>query len=214
MTAVRPAETAAGEVRTATARDRAAIRSLWRERFGDLGDSTHLDAALGDGAAATGFVAESGEGVVGFATVSLFDPDTASGYVGGVYPPTAFPDATGVIHQLAVDSSVSDRRVGSALTRRCMDWARGRTPMMLVVLWRRPDHVDGSVLAERFDYDEVVRLKGYYRGRREHCPDCGQHCTCDATVHVRPLSQRPTDEQQLENTETMRDTTATIEESI
>lgn len=202
MTVAQNSETAAGEVRTGTARDREQILDLWHDRFGHLGDTAHLDAALGDDDAATAFVGESGEEVVGFAIVSLFDPDTASGYVGGVYPPREFPEGTGVIHQLAVDPSVSDRRVGSALTRRCMDWARGRTPMMLVVLWRRPDHVDGSVLAERFDYDEILRLKGYYRSRRDHCPDCGQHCTCDATVHVRPLSQRPTDEQHPENTET------------
>jgi len=172
--------------------DRDALLAIWREQFGVLeGVPEWVDDALGDPANVEAVVAvdaEDGGGTpIGFAVVALLDPETVSGYVRGVYPPERFPERTGVIHLLAVDDEHTDGAVGTALTRRCMDRATGETPLMLVLLWRREDRVDSSVLAEHFDYDEVVRIKGYYRTTREHCPDCGDTCTCDATVHVRAL---------------------------
>jgi GNAT superfamily N-acetyltransferase len=170
--------------------DRDDLLDVWREQFGSLeGVEGWVDGALGDDEETVVFVADEDGRPVGFAVVALLDPGDASGYVEGVYPPEEFPDRTGVIHLLAVDDGHRDEAVGSALTERCMEWASGETPMMLVVLWRREDHVDSSVLAEHFDYDEVARIKGYYRGRRQHCPECGDPCTCDATVHVRPLPE-------------------------
>lgn len=179
---------AAWDLRHGEPSDRAAVRSIWHEQFGRLdGADRWLDDALGDNAGTVSFVAADGGSVVGFAVVSLLDPGTASGYVSGLYSPEQFPRRTAVIHMLAVDDGYGDMAIGSALTDRCMQWAAGETAMMLVVLWRREDHVDSSVLAEQFDFETVARIKGYYRDRRDYCPDCGPSCTCDATVHVRPL---------------------------
>jgi ribosomal protein S18 acetylase RimI-like enzyme len=170
--------------------DREDLVDIWRERFGgedDLG--AWLDDALGDDEETVAFVADEDGTPVGFAVVALLDPEATSGYVGGVYPPAELPERTAVIHALGVAEEHTDGEVGSALTERCIDWGAGRAPMLLAVIWRREDHVDASVLTERYDIQEVARIKGYYRGRREHCPDCGDTCTCDATVHVRPLPE-------------------------
>jgi GNAT superfamily N-acetyltransferase len=177
-----------GQPRHGEPADREALLAIWRDQFGGLDDlGAWVDDALGDDKETAAFVVDDEGTPVGFAVVALLDPETASRYVGGIYPPEEFPERTGVIHLLAVDDGNRDTTVGTALTEQCMDWARGETPMMLVVLWRREDHVDSSVLAEHFDYEEVARIKGYYRGRRDDCPDCGDTCICDATVHVRPL---------------------------
>lgn len=177
------------DLRRGDTADREALLALWAARFGDRQELTRwLDDALGDDEAAVAFVADGGDGPVGFAIVTLLEAQAARGYVRGLYPVDAFPERTAVIHALAVEEAHGDRAMGSALTEACIDWATDRAPMLLTVIWRREDHVDASVLTARYDIEEVLRIKGYYLDRREHCPDCEDTCTCDATVHVRPLS--------------------------
>lgn len=182
-------ESAAGwHPRHGEASDRDDLLDIWREQFGvpdDLG--TWLDDALGDEEETVAFVADEDGTPVGFAVVALLEPEATSGYVGGVYPPSELPERTAVIHALGVAEDQKDGAVGSALTEQCIEWGTGRAPMLLAVIWRRENHVDASVLTAWYDIQEVARIKGYYRDRREHCPDCGETCTCDATVHVRPL---------------------------
>lgn len=178
-------------VRLATPEDRAAIHELWRDSFGAPGEdaSEWLDVALGV-APARAWVATAEATPVGFVVAAAGGHRFARGYLDEPWVERALPERVAVIHMLGVDPAWRSTGVASALVRRCMDWASDLASVMLVVLWRRENHVDSSALAGKFGFERVRTIPDYYE-KRTDCPDCGESCGCLATVHIKPLDDAP-----------------------
>lgn len=179
-------------LRTATAADRPAVTTIWAQSFGAVeADDDCLSMAFGDAPATCVVATDPDDQVVGFIVVALVDQVFLREYLDDHPVTDSLPARVTVIHMLGVDPEWRSTGVATGLVQCSMNWATGRAPMMVVVLWRRENHVDSSELTRKFDYEEVCTLDGYYDGREE-CPDCQETCTCDATVHVKDLDSPPT----------------------
>jgi GNAT superfamily N-acetyltransferase len=188
-------------VRTGEPSDRDRIRALWLEVFGRTTDMTAWIGAAFDGGDGTddrpvdpddleAFVAVDGEDVpVAFTIVALLGPQEASRYVRGIVPADEFPETTAIIHMLAVDEGWRDAGVATAVVGRCFDWGDRRADVMLATLWVREDAPDAAPVAAEHDFPPIARVKGFYREGRLRCPDCGDPCTCEATINVKPFPE-------------------------
>jgi len=180
-----PTSGANWSLRRAVDVDRSAIHRLWAESFGTPGDDVRswLDRALGDAPVACWVGTDRSGRVVGFIVTAVGDRPFVRDYLNGHAVVDSLPTRVSVIHMLGVDPEWRSKGVATGLVQRSIDWASERTSILLVVLWRREDHVDSSGLASKFGFAYVCTLEEFYEGRPD-CPDCGDACSCRATVHV------------------------------
>ncbi|QCW05246.1 GNAT family N-acetyltransferase [Natrinema pallidum] len=176
--------------------DREAVIGLWQSRFGCERD--HADAWLeevtSDYPTACYVASPSQHGrVLGFGITTVTNEDTtdgwlADGYYGNVDLLADLEQRTAVMHIGVTRPECEGEGIATELWKRRLAHAREHDAAQAIgTSWRRSDHIDSSVLFEKFGFESIKEVENYYEGDREDCSDCDGQCTCNATVYWREL---------------------------
>lgn len=191
--AERTADDLMPEIRPVTPTDRPAVLSLWEDRLGEgYTDHELLDAAISpDEETAIGFVADTiSSGLCGFGLGRLGTPTEAANYLDVPIDRIEHSESIGVLSVLCIATNHEGQGIGTALieARLAELYARGCTAVY-TVSWLRGNHRDSSSLFQSLGFERVANLPEKWRipSKLEgfSCPDCGNPCTCDATLFVR-----------------------------
>lgn len=183
-------------LRALRAADAAAVRRLWDARFGGSASTqtSWIEAALAPDRSAAAVVAtpRSGDEVLGFSLLDVGGRSYTRRYLGldmlDVEVPLA--DRTGVFHLSCVRPAWEGRGIGTAFYERRLDALHRRdVPRAVGVAWHRAAHADSRGLFEKHGFDRHATVDRFYSrtGRRPHCPDCDDTCTCTASLYARSL---------------------------
>lgn len=178
------------------ASDTAAVKALWSRRFGEKPSTQEnwINAALNATHSVAGFVAvnQSEDEILGVSFLEVGNREYTEQYLGletlGVSAP--LHDQNGIFHLSCVKTAAEGWGIGSAFyERRLRELERREVPHVVGIAWHRPHTVDSRVLFEKYDFTCHATIENYYErvGRRPHCPDCGEHCTCTASLYARPI---------------------------
>lgn len=178
------------------ASDTAAVKTLWSERFGEKPSTQEnwINAALSATHSVAGFVAvnQSEDEILGVSFLEVGNREYTEQYLGldtlGVSAP--LHDQNGIFHLSCVKTAVEGCGIGSAFyERRLRELEHRKVPHVVGIAWHRPHRVDSCVLFEKYDFTCQATIQNYYErvGRRPHCPDCEEYCTCTASLYCRTI---------------------------
>lgn len=177
--------------------DRDAVVGLWQSRFGCSNEHADawLDEATSDYLTACFVASPSQHGrVLGFGITTVMNEETkdgwlADGYYGDVdLPSVDLEPRTAIMHIGVTRPECEGEGIATELWKHRLAYAREHhADQAIGTSWLREGHVSSSVLFEKYGFEPLTRVKNYYEGDREDCPDCDGQCTCDATVYWRGL---------------------------
>ncbi|QCC57208.1 GNAT family N-acetyltransferase [Natrinema thermotolerans] len=177
--------------------DREAVVGLWKSRFGCTDElaADWLEEATSDYLTACFVASPAQHGrVLGFGITTVTNEETTDGWLAdGYYGKVDLPEIdleqrTAVMHIGVTRPECEGEGVATELWKHRLAYARENDAAQAIgTSWHREDHVDSSVLFEKFGFEPAKRVKNYYDGDRDDCPDCDGQCTCDATVYWREL---------------------------
>lgn len=174
------------EIREASKIDRREIEQLWSRRLGS-DPSSALDLALDDESAVHACVATNIEEIVGFGICLILQPAELEDLYSVSFDGYPLGDRIAVMHMAAVDEGWENRGIGSALmqVRLSLACEYYDVDSAFGLSWLRENHLDSSVLFEKFGFERVDTVEGYFGGGdgRSDCPDCGAHCECSAGLY-------------------------------
>lgn len=191
------AEDASYLLRPMLADDADAVQHLWGTRFGGAPSTqtNWIEAVLDPGHSAEGLVAAAvPDGrVVGFSFLDVGSRDYTRRYLGLDALDLDLPlaDRNGLFHLSCVEADWEGSGVGSAFYERRLTILRERdVPRAAGIAWHRPQTVDSRVLFEKYAFTRLVSVERYYTRTtpRANCPDCGDPCTCTASLYRRGIN--------------------------
>lgn len=178
------------------ASDTAAVKALWADRFGEKASTQEnwINAALSATHSVAGFVAmnQAEDEILGVSFLEVGDREYTEQYLGLDTLDVSVPlrDENGIFHLSCVRKAAEGCGIGSALYERRLRELEHRDVSHVVgIAWHRSDTVDSRVLFEKYDFTRHATIDDYYErvGQRPHCPDCGDTCTCTASLYCRNL---------------------------
>lgn len=178
------------------ASDTAAVKALWAKRFGEKPSTQEnwINAALSATHSVAGFVAvtQDEDEILGLSFLEVGSREYTEKYLGLNTLDVDVPiqDENGIFHLSCVRKTVEGCGIGSAFyERRLRELEHREVSHAVGIAWHRSDTVDSRVLFEKYDFACHATVDGYYErvGERPHCPDCGEQCTCTASLYVRRL---------------------------
>jgi GNAT superfamily N-acetyltransferase len=132
-----------------------------------------------------GVTAVRGTTVVGFGLLGWYTAEELADYL------TETPDVDAaypapVLHLGVVDEQHENQGIATRLMQARVQHAQQQDASYLWgASWRRSGK-DSAPVFERCDFQPVHHVNDYYSDRT-WCPDCGDTCTCSATIYRRTL---------------------------
>ena len=176
--------------------DRDAIVKLWGSRFGCDPEAANewLDEVESDYPTECFIASPTQDGrILGFGITTVTNEETIDnwleeGYYGNVDLEADLSPRTAIMHIGVTRPECENQGIASALWRARLEYALEHDAERAVgTSWNREDHVDSSVLFEKYGFEPIKQVETYYEGGREDCPDCSGACKCDATIYWREL---------------------------
>lgn len=178
------------------ASDTSTVKALWADRFGEKPSTQEnwINAALSATHSVAGFVAldQSEDEILGVSFLEVGDREYTEEYLGLDTLDVSVPlrDQNGIFHLSCVRKAVEGCGIGSAFyERRLRELAHREVSHAVGIAWHRSQTVDSRVLFEKYDFICHATVEQYYErvGRRPHCPDCDDVCSCTASLYGRSL---------------------------
>lgn len=168
------------------------ICELWEARLGEKYlDTSRLEKALNPKSETVCLVATDLEDeFLGFAIALVITPPEVTSKINKAEPPTELlkNEKIGLLDTACVKTSAEGEGIGTAFIQALMNHLeKQNVTNFFCISWLRDNHVDSSVIFEKFDFKQLLEIEKYwYNESLEQdysCPDCGQPCSCTARIY-------------------------------